>query len=165
MEVDCRHNLRLCGDIMKMSLPENFETPTSPWVLFRVEFLPLGWLFHQSCPPSLFPVFGSSAGWVSTYLVVHADNKLFSKFYILTTNCFQSFTCWQQIVFKVLHADNKLFSKFYMLTTNCFQSFTCWQQIVQSFTCWQQIVFKVLHADNKLFSKFYMLITNCFQNV
>ena len=44
MAVDCQHSLHLCGDKMKMSVPNIFffffffffrETPTSPWDPFR----------------------------------------------------------------------------------------------------------------------------------
>ena len=42
--VDCHHSLRLCGDRMIMSLHKKNvffrETPTSPWVPFRVIFRP-----------------------------------------------------------------------------------------------------------------------------
>ena len=40
--VDCHHSLRFCVDQMKMSLPKIRETPTSPWVRFRVKFRPTG---------------------------------------------------------------------------------------------------------------------------
>ena len=43
--VDCHH----CGDRMEMSF-FFWETPTSPWVLFRVKVLPLWRLFCPSRP-------------------------------------------------------------------------------------------------------------------
>ena len=48
--VDCHLSLHLCGNRMKMSLPKkNFfrETPTSPWVPFRVKLRPIAQIF---CP-------------------------------------------------------------------------------------------------------------------
>ena len=54
---DCHHTLHLCGDRIKMSLPQKVdfyiffkETPSSPWVPFRKNFRPPEQLFCPSCP-------------------------------------------------------------------------------------------------------------------
>ena len=62
--VDCHHNLCLCGDRMKMSLPKKKkkifrETPNTPGVPFWEKFRPLWRVFRPSHPLaySLLPGF------------------------------------------------------------------------------------------------------------
>ena len=63
------HNLCLCGIRMKMSLHKKRfffrETPTSPWVPFRVKFRPLGHYFALVAPLAYSL---NSAGWSESLL-------------------------------------------------------------------------------------------------